>query len=383
MELQLDLSKQYGIVLEGGGARGAYQIGAWQALRETGVQIRGIAGTSVGALNGALVCMDDLERARRLWEQISYSKVMDVDDAWMDSLRNRKLKNLELKQAAANAGRVIRNGGFDIGPLKKLIRENIDVDKIRQSDRELFITTFSLEERKGLVVDVKKLPAEEIGDALLASAYLIGFRNEKLGGKRYVDGGSFNNVPVDVLLDRGYEDILVIRIYGLGIDTEKTIQIPDGVRVGHIAPRQELGGILEFDSRKARRNMQLGYYDAMRFLYDLQGRRYYFDAPQSETYYFERMMGEADILLRNMQEMFGIKGMEAGGGCRVYTEQIFPALAQTLRLKPEWDYRDLYLSVLEAWARRLRISRFAVYTPDELAKMIFIQAGKLDRAFPV
>ena len=65
MRFQLDLTKEYGIVLEGGGARGSYQIGAWKALREAGIKIRGIAGASVGALNGALICMDDLEKRKR------------------------------------------------------------------------------------------------------------------------------------------------------------------------------------------------------------------------------------------------------------------------------------------------------------------------------
>ena len=40
MKLQLDLSKEYGIVLEGGGAKGAYQVGAWRALREAGYDIK-------------------------------------------------------------------------------------------------------------------------------------------------------------------------------------------------------------------------------------------------------------------------------------------------------------------------------------------------------
>ena len=61
MKMQLDLSKEYGLVLEGGGARGAYQVGAWKALWEAGVKIKGMAGTSVGALNGALICMDDFD----------------------------------------------------------------------------------------------------------------------------------------------------------------------------------------------------------------------------------------------------------------------------------------------------------------------------------
>ena len=45
----MTLEKEYGIVLEGGGARGAYQIGVWKALREAGMKIKGVAGTSVGA----------------------------------------------------------------------------------------------------------------------------------------------------------------------------------------------------------------------------------------------------------------------------------------------------------------------------------------------
>ena len=60
MKPVIDLTKEYGLVLEGGGAKGAYQIGAWKAMREAGVKIKGIAGTSVGALNGALICMDGL-----------------------------------------------------------------------------------------------------------------------------------------------------------------------------------------------------------------------------------------------------------------------------------------------------------------------------------
>ena len=86
MEPKLDLTKEYGLVLEGGGAKGAYQIGAWRALKEAGVKIKGVSGTSVGALNGALICMDDLEKAEKLWANISYSQVMDVDDELMGRL---------------------------------------------------------------------------------------------------------------------------------------------------------------------------------------------------------------------------------------------------------------------------------------------------------
>ena len=82
-------------MLEGGGAKGAYQIGAWKALREAGVKIRGVAGTSVGALNGALICMGDMDRAEGLWKDIAYSKVMDVDDSLMAKLFDKEGRRLE------------------------------------------------------------------------------------------------------------------------------------------------------------------------------------------------------------------------------------------------------------------------------------------------
>ena len=93
MEPVLDLTKEYGIVLDGGGARGAYQIGAWKALKEAGVKINAVAGTSVGALNGALICMDDVENAVRIWSELTFSRVMDVDDAWMTRLFDGSFPN--------------------------------------------------------------------------------------------------------------------------------------------------------------------------------------------------------------------------------------------------------------------------------------------------
>lgn len=383
MELKLDLSKQYGIVLEGGGARGSYQIGAWRALREAGVQIKGIAGASVGSLNGALMCMDDLERAEYIWENISYSKVMDIDDDLMDQLQHGRLRDLNLKVVADNALRLLKEGGFDIAPLKQLIAGTVDEDRIRDSGRELYITTFSVDERKGIVVDVKNLPEGDIPDALLASAYFLAFKNEKLGGKRYMDGGGFNNVPANVLIDKGYQDIIIIRIYGLGFDTEKVIQVPEGVNISHIAPKQDLGGILEFDRKKAKRNMMLGYYDAKRFLYGLAGRVYYFDAPQSEAYYFDKMMSEVELVKHYIRPELEAGEFEKLEGYRAFTERIFPALAKETKLRDGWDYKDLYLAILEMWAKEMRLNRFQIYTPDEITQKIHVQARKLDSFLPL
>lgn len=370
MRFQLDLTKEYGIVLEGGGARGSYQIGAWKALREAGIKIRGIAGASVGALNGALICMDDLEKAEEIWENIRYSQVIDVDDDVIETVKKLDLKSLDLMKVAEDAKKILKDKGLDITPLKNLIESVVDEDKIRSSDRELYLTTYSVTDRELLVLNAKDIPDGEIGDMLLASAYFPAFRNDKLGGKRYLDGGGWNNVPINILLEHDYKDILVIRIYGLGYDSERTTEIPEDVHVTHIAPRQDLGGILEFDRTRARKNMTLGYYDAKRVLYGLEGRWYYLYAPESDVYYFERFLTEIEEFTRCGLLPMPEQIPEELSGYRIYTEQVFPFLAQRMKLKKNWTYKELYLSFLEDTARSFRISRFHIYTPAELKQKI-------------
>lgn len=370
MRFQLDLTKEYGIVLEGGGARGSYQIGAWKALREAGIKIRGIAGASVGALNGALICMDDLEKAEEIWENIRYSQVIDVDDDVIETVKKLDLKSLNLVKVAEDAKKILKDKGLDITPLKDLIESVVDEDKIRSSDRELYLTTYSVTDRELLVLNAKDIPDGEIGDMLLASAYFPAFRNDKLGGKRYLDGGGWNNVPINILLEHDYKDILVIRIYGLGYDSERTTEIPEDVHVTHIAPRQDLGGILEFDRTRARKNMTLGYYDAKRVLYGLEGRWYYLYAPESDVYYFERFLTEIEEFTRCGLLPMPEQIPEELSGYRIYTEQVFPFLAQRMKLKKNWTYKELYLSFLEDTARSFRISRFHIYTPAELKQKI-------------
>ena len=74
MQLKLGTSKTYAIALEGGGARGAYEIGAWKAWRRTGIKYNAVSGTSVGALNGALMAMRDLPRAETAWNDMRLSR---------------------------------------------------------------------------------------------------------------------------------------------------------------------------------------------------------------------------------------------------------------------------------------------------------------------
>ena len=371
-KIKLDLSREYGLVLEGGGAKGSFQIGAWRALREAGIKIKGVSGVSVGALNGALICMDDPEKAEDIWHNINYSAVMDFN-----------MNTGSILETAEEIKKLIKDRGVDITPLKKLLHETVDEEKIRNSHCELFATTFSVSDMKLLNIAVKSASEGKMEEILLASAFFPVFKTEKLSGKLYTDGGGFNNVPLDVLVDRGYQDVIVVRIYGPGYDREKKVKIPEGTNIYHIAPREELGGVLEFDKKRSRKNMALGYLEASRLLYGLDGRRYYIYAPYEEPYYFDRMMSELELLKIYLESVLDEEALAYLDGYRFYTENVFPELARELKLKPDWDYKDMYLAILEELAVTFKISRYRVYKADELAREIHKSLLKADGRLPL
>lgn len=335
MKPVIDLSKEYGLALEGGGARGAYQIGAWKALKEAGVKINAVAGTSVGALNGALICMGDLGQAERIWSEMTYSAVMEVDDSLMERFMDNKLPFKELFHEFL---KIIGEGGVDVTPLRRLIHEYIDEKKIRESGIAFNLLTFSLTDKKELDLSLEDIPEGLLEDYLLASAYLLGFKNEELHGKRYMDGGMFNNLPVGSLVDGGCENIIAIRIYGPG--REPKVKLPQGAVRYEIAPRVKLGNILDFNARRSRQNMKIGYYDAMRMIYGLSGRIYYIEETHEEWYYEEK--------LKNL------------------TEREKNEMAFVLQLPRRFSEQELFYAMLEAGAKLLRVQKYRIYTVDEL-----------------
>ena len=340
MKPVLDLTKEYGLVLDGGGARGAYQIGAWKALREAGVKIEAVAGTSVGALNGALICMGDLEKAEKIWREMTFSTVMDVDDEEMEGWFSGQTS---VRDILKTLWEKVKDGGVDITPLRNLIHQVIDEEQIRNCGKEFCLSTFSLTDKKELTLSVADIEDGLLEDFLLASAYLIGFKNEPLHGKKYTDGGIANNVPVNSLLERGYENLIVVRIHGPG--WEQRVKFPEDGTFCEVSPRVKLGSILEFSAKRSRQNLTIGYYDMKRMLYGLEGRIYYLEQTHEEEYYSR--------LLEPLKE---IEKAE---------------IAFVLKLSIGNSDKELYLGMLEATAKLLRIPKYRIYTVDQLLEMVY------------
>lgn len=349
MELKIDNSKTYAIALEGGGAKGGYEIGVWQALDEAGIKYNAVSGTSVGALNGGLMAMRDLPRAIDAWNNMKLGKVIELDEEQEENLSrafNGDIGLDDVQRLIPEALEIIKNRGLDVAPLRAWVREVVDAKAIKESDVELYIATVSITDRKALEVKVNDLPEDQICDMLLASAYHPTFRLEKLGGKFYTDGGFVDTLPLHALVTNGYKDIIAVRIPGIGHN--RRFKMPDDVNVTYIATNADLGGVLNFDAEQSRRDMAIGYLDAKRVLYGLYGKHYY----------IERSMTDREAL--NML----LDSLETGVNLRQFCERDLPRVAR--HLDAEGDYYELLIAVLEDVAAKQDIDNMRIYKDTEL-----------------
>ncbi|MBE3578516.1 MAG: patatin-like phospholipase family protein [Caldanaerobacter subterraneus] len=355
----------YGVVLEGGGARGAYQIGVYKALIEEGIEVKGIAGTSVGALNGAILVQGDFDKAYEIWENISYSRVIKASDEEIEKFKKGKLDREDILLLIQRLRGIIREGGLDITPLRNLLEEVLDEEKIRNSGKDFAIVTVSLSDLKPMELYIEDIPYGKLIDYLMASAYLPVFKREKIDGKSFLDGGVYNNLPANLLIDKGYKDLIIIRTGSFGI--VKKIGFT-GLNVLIISPKEDLGGILEFDKETARYNLTLGYYDGLKALRRLKGSKYYIKEDEKEEFFIHYLLNLEKEKIKKLKEIFDIS--EEVPDKRALFEFIIPKLSALLNLGASSSYEEIFLYLLENLAESYKIDRFKIYTYGELMEKV-------------
>ena len=127
--------------------------------------------------------------------------------------------------------------------------------------------------------------------------------------------------------------------------------------------RVNLGPVLDFDPAQSKRNLQLGYYDGLRFLYGLTGRDYYFDRNLTE----QEAFGMLCEIIRS-RSLFLKKEPPA---LRRLTDKILPALARELSLPAGADYNEFLETFLESSARELGLPQFQVVTERLMLEQIY------------
>ncbi|GAA0180792.1 patatin-like phospholipase family protein [Clostridium sediminicola] len=355
----------YGLVLEGGGAKGAYHIGAYKALMEKNIEISAITGTSIGALNGAMLVQGDFQKAYDLWYNISNSQIFDVDDEILDELKKYQLNQTNISYLLRQSLKIMNNKGIDTKTIRKIINDNINEDKLRNSKIDFGIVTVSLSDMKPMEIFVEDIPKEKVKDYLMASANFPAFKLEKLDGKVFIDGGLYDNFPIRLMLSKGYDKIIAIRTYGIGVERKINTKKLD---ITYINPSEDLGNTLDFNKETSRKNLKLGYYDALKVLDGLKGNKYYIDNSNNPDFFTELLWKLSKENCNMIGEIFGYKGIPHR---RMLFELIIPRVVDLLDLDKERDYEDICIELCEIIALELEMERFKIYELGDFLEELY------------
>lgn len=262
-----------GLALAGGGARGAYQIGVWKALKEEGLDtiIDCYAGASVGSLNAILFAMGDYEYAEQTWLNLEEKDLFTSDaSSIFKRLQKEKLN-------------IFNKGLYDTEKLTKLLDESLKQNKIKGKDIFVSVTHlgdkessffdllktnykhFFMDESQIKYTNLKDLDYDGIKKTVLASCAIpLAFEPITIGKETFYDGGILDNIPTQPLVDAGCDLIIVIDLFKYS--PSRIILKKDKVDLVEIRPSKFLRGIMDFKSKHLIHRFEQGYLDGQKVI---------------------------------------------------------------------------------------------------------------------
>lgn len=351
-----------GLALEGGGAKGAFHVGALQAFFDRGITFDAVTGTSIGALNGAMIAQGDFETLKMLWTNAAISKVADVDDAEFDKLMSGDYDRSLVKYLVKKAREVISSRGMPIDKLKSIVDKYIDEDKLRASKIDYGLVTVAVSNGwEPMELFKEDVPEGLLKDYILASAYYPLYNRPEIGGKRFLDGGIYNNCPISPLVRKGYSDIVAIRT---GSRMPMRGVIDRSVKVTYVIPSESLGGTVDLRKSHVEYNMKLGYFDALRALDKLGGFRYYIE-PMEVAEAMSFMLNLRESAFSDLSDVLREKGPR-----NTILAHAFAVAHAELDLPDKFGAVETMTAILEEAARIHGVEKFKIYTLNDFLKEI-------------
>jgi NTE family protein len=205
------------LVLQGGGALGAYQGGVYEALHEAGVKPDWIIGTSIGAINASIIVGNEpacrLERLREFWRRMEHKHPWTLAPGWSGLSETLSYWSTVLNgipgffrvNPSAFLGQhvplgVDHAGYYSTAPLRKTLSELVDFSLINQCRNRLTVGAAHVRSSTMRYFDSREGPIT--ADHIMASGALPpAFPAVLIDGERYWDGGILSNTPTEVIFD--------------------------------------------------------------------------------------------------------------------------------------------------------------------------------------
>lgn len=257
------------IVLSGGGSRGAYQIGVWKALKKLRIKYDIVTGTSVGALNGVLMTQNSFKDAYKLWSNMNFNVVFDENIK--ENFSSKEGKKEIVKMYAKN---ITLEGGMNAVNLYDEINRLVDEDKVRNSRIDFGLVTVKYPSLKNVSLSKKDIPKGKLKSYLIASsACFPAFQKKEIDDEYYIDGGYYDNLPINLACSMGADKIIAVDLDAVGLKQKIKNK---NVDIEVITSKHDLGSFLVFDKELSNKNIFYGYTDTLKKFRKLDGDFYSF-----------------------------------------------------------------------------------------------------------
>jgi NTE family protein len=355
----------YCLVLSGGGAKGVYHIGAWKALRELDIPVNAFIGNSIGAIMAGFLAQGKGGKLEEIGNGIGIDFIMKIPK---ELVKNGELNigKSQLPSFRSFYQEIIQKGGIDISPLRALVYDNLSEDEIRRSGNDLGVVTFNISDIKPVKTYLDEMEEGAVLDYLLASAAFPGLEQTVIKGKKFIDGGVYDNLPYDMAKARGYKNIIIIDISGMGVNRRPEIQ---GTNTIYIKNSINMGGLFDFNREFLDQFQKLGYLDTMKTFDVFKGYRYFFEQNPKMEKALLRQLENEDTLTYLEGFLPPSKEGEPMGN-RQLIRQILPDSMQ--------KNKDLLYSLADCTASAFSLDRIRKYTMEDLLRMAKERQGQIN-----
>lgn len=342
------------VVLSGGGARGAYQVGVWKALRKLHYQYNIVTGTSVGALNGMMMVQRDYFKCLKIWEK------MDFDQLFTEKFP-KKINGLFGKAEIYKkyASQFFKHGGMNTSRFEQLVYKVYRPFRFFHSSIDFGIVTYNFTALKS--VEIRK---QEMNDTtaplyVIASASCFpAFPMKQIDGEKYIDGGYTDNIPINLAISLGATEIIAVDLNAIG---RKRKVNTEHVKITTIEPRNQIASFLVFEKELSQKAIRYGYNDTMKTFHKLEGNIFTFYPRELEKQY-----SKIETLLHEflVEKLFTYKQKIEEQRLRL---SIFHKLLEDQSVKQR---QQVFLEIIELIGKNLKLDDSKVYRMRVFSKEI-------------
>jgi NTE family protein len=215
LKTELSALGQIVLVFQGGGALGAYQIGVYQALHEAGIEPDWVIGTSIGAINAALIAgnapADRLDKLREFWRRVEHGKMFEGPMANLFSpMRTMSaimsgIPAFFTPNPLAFMGQKVQLGAeaagyYSVQPLRETLSDLVDFDVVNSGPTRLTVGAANVQTSEMRYFDSRDTPLD-VRHVMASGALPPAFPAVRIDGELYWDGGIVSNTPVEAVFD--------------------------------------------------------------------------------------------------------------------------------------------------------------------------------------